>query len=153
VRASAGAGVASGQPDTMAWEELAIDVAATAIRAASALRHHGCAAPSDVAGRVTRSVRNIERNPGAPLTVNQLADEAGVSPFHYLRTFRETTGVTPHQFILRARLRTAATRLTRDDARVIDIALESGFGDVSNFNHAFRAEFGAAPETYRRLSR
>ena len=94
--------------------------------------------------------RAIERQPGAPWTLHQLAAEAGLSPFHYLRTFQQLAGVTPHQFILRVRLREAATRLAREDARVIDIALESGFGDVSNFNRSFRAEFGFAPEAYRR---
>jgi len=88
--------------------------------------------------------------PAARWTLHQLATDAGLSPFHYLRTFQQLTGVTPHQFVLRARLREAATRLAQDRAKVIDIALDSGFGDISNFNRAFRAEFGVAPEGYRR---
>ncbi len=59
------------------------------------------------------------------------------------------TGVTPHQFVLRARLRQAAVKLLVDDARVIEVALGAGFGDVSNFNHTFRAEFGLTPRAYR----
>jgi len=57
--------------------------------------------------------------------------------------------VTPHQYVLRARLREAAMRLAVEHARVIDIALDCGFGDVSNFNRAFRAEFGVSPRVYR----
>lgn len=145
--------VASGvtAPGVAGWEELALDVAGMAIRVS------GEAAPSAQAGtpaselaRVTESVRTIELRPGAPWTLAQLAGDAGQSHFHYLRTFRRVTGVTPHQFILRARLREAAARLRDDEEKIIEIALGSGFGDVSNFNRAFRTEFGVAPRAYRR---
>ena len=82
-------------------------------------------------------------------TLGSLAREAGLSPYHFLRTFQRLTGVTPHQYVLRARLREAAMRLAVEHARVIDIALDCGFGDVSNFNRAFRAEFGVSPRVYR----
>jgi len=51
---------------------------------------------------------------------------------------------------VRARLRKAALRLAAEPAKVIDIAFDSGFGDVSNFNRSFRAEFGVSPRAYRR---
>jgi len=63
--------------------------------------------------------------------------------------FHQVTGVTPHQYVRRARLRLAATRLMVEPHRILDIALDSGFGDVSNFNHAFRAEFGVSPRFFR----
>jgi AraC-like DNA-binding protein len=50
---------------------------------------------------------------------------------------------------LRTRLRNAATRLILDAERILNIAFDSGFGDVSNFNHAFRTEFGMSPREYR----
>src|SRR5208283_799598 len=55
-----------------------------------------------------------------------------------------------HQYVLRARLREAAVRLAAQPNKVLDIALDCGFGDVSNFNRAFRAEFGVSPRVYRR---
>ena len=61
--------------------------------------------------------------------------------------------MTPHQYVLRARLRQAAMRLAVEPARIIDIAFDCGFGDVSNFNRAFRAEFGVSPRAYRGLAR
>jgi len=146
--ARAAAGVVASSD--VAWEELAIQLAATAIRVAGGVRHDQPKAPAGALARVTAGVRSIERDPAARWTLPQLATDAGLSPFHYLRTFQQLTGVTPHQFVLRARLREAATRLAQDKAKVIDIALDSGFGDISNFNRAFRAEFGVAPEGYRR---
>jgi AraC-like DNA-binding protein len=93
--------------------------------------------------------RAIERNPEAAHTLGSLARQAGLSPYHFLRTFDHPTGVTPHQYVLHARLREAAVRLATESGRVLDIALDCGFGDVSNFNRAFRAEFGANPRSFR----
>ena len=81
--------------------------------------------------RVSAAVRAIEATPDAPHTLATLAGEAGVSPYHFLRTFRQVTGVTPHQYVLRARLRAAAWRLaTPTPVRILDVALDSGFGDA-----------------------
>ena len=100
--------------------------------------------------RVTAAVRRIERDPDDALSLRSLAREARLSPYHFLRTFERITGVTPHQYVLRVRLRRAATALATEPGKVIDVALESGFGDLSNFNRAFRAEFGVSPRAYRR---
>ena len=108
--------------------------------------------PAAVA-RVTRTVRMVERHPDARLTLGRLAREAGLSPYRFLRTFESLTGVTPHQYILRTRLRHAATRPAVEPGIVLDIALDTGFGDASNFNRAFRTEFGVSPRMYRRQPR
>ena len=72
-----------------------------------------------------------------------------MSPYHFLRTFRAVTGVTPHQWLLRARLRDAAGRLAATSTPVTNVALDVGFDDLSNFTRSFRAEFGASPREYR----
>jgi AraC family transcriptional regulator len=131
------------------WEELSVHVAAQTVQLAGGLVPNSNRTPPGAAARVTRIVRMIERHPGAGLTLGRLARETGLSPYHFLRTFARLTGVTPHQYMLRARLRAAAARLAVEPARVIDIALDCGFGDVSNFNRAFRAEFGVSPRVYR----
>ncbi|HWE53567.1 MAG TPA: AraC family transcriptional regulator [Bryobacteraceae bacterium] len=61
----------------------------------------------------------------------------------------DLTGTTPHQYLLRMRLRRAALRLRTARSKVLDVALECGFGDVSNFLRAFRGEFGVSPRVYR----
>ena len=77
-----------------------------------------------------------------------LAREARVSPYHFLRTFERVVGATPHQYLMRSRLRQAAARLLSEDARIIDVVFDAGFGDVSNFNRAFKAAFGASPRAF-----
>ena len=132
------------------WEELAVLVAARTVKLANDVDADEHPTPSSAVARVTRAVRAIDRHPETALPLDCLAKSAGLSPYHFLRTFTLLTGTTPHQFALRARLRAAAVRLTSTRERVIDVALDSGFGDVSNFNRTFRAEFGMTPRAWRR---
>ncbi len=139
-------------PADGAWEELGIRLAAAAVRVAGEPgRTPRIPARSERA--VARAVRLIERDPSAALTLDVLAREANLSPFHFVRAFARVTAVTPHRYVLRARLRKAAVRLATNDARVVDVALNSGFRDVSSFNHAFRKEFGATPRQHRQSLR
>ncbi len=146
--ARACAGVA-GREDP-AWEELAFELAGRAVELAAGLPEGGQTTPAGDEGRVAEAVRRIERQPEDDHALDRLAREARLSRFHFLRTFERVTGVTPHQFVLRTRLRAAALRLAAGRARVLDVALDSGFGDLSNFNRTYRAEFGARPTAFLR---
>jgi AraC-like DNA-binding protein len=77
-----------------------------------------------------------------------MAREVGMSPFHFARTFSELTGQSPHQYLLKLRLRHAATML-RDGASVTQSALDSGFENLSHFSRTFRRRFGVSPSSYR----
>jgi len=149
------ASAALAEPVAASWEELSIQLAARAVQVADGLEPDAHDAPPSAVARVTPAIRRIERDLMGDLDLASLAREAGLSPYHFLRTFQRLTGVTPHQFVLRKRLMEAALRLassrrasTRE--KVLDIALDCGFGDLSNFNHAFRAEFGVSPRDFRR---
>lgn len=133
----------------VSWEELGIKLAARVTRLLGGGFELPHDMPASAVARVTRTVRAIERNPSAELTLRELAAEAELSAYHFLRTFERLTGVTPHQYVRRMRLRDAAVRLTLEPTRVIEIAYESGFNDVSAFNRAFRSEFGVSPQRYR----
>ncbi|WP_437815497.1 helix-turn-helix transcriptional regulator [Sorangium sp. So ce1078] len=88
-----------------------------------------------------------------PIDLEGAAREVGLSPFHFLRLFARVLGVTPHQYLVRARLRRAA-RLLADSARSItDIALDVGFGDLSNFVRTFHRAAGVSPRGFRRAAR
>lgn len=64
--------------------------------------------------------------------------------------FSRVLGVTPHQYLLRARLRAAARRLLAEDTEVTQIALDVGFNDVSNFVRTFGRAAGMSPTNFRR---
>jgi AraC-like DNA-binding protein len=131
------------------WEELSIELAAATVRVERGVSSRAENAPPSAVARVTRSVRAIERRPDGELGLGSLAREARLSPYHFLRTFERLTGITPHQYVRRARLRDAASRLAAERKKVLDIALDCGFCDVSNFNRAFRSEFGVSPKNFR----
>jgi AraC-like DNA-binding protein len=72
-----------------------------------------------------------------------------MSKYHFLRTFKHASGMTPHQYILGRRLRAAAAALRATEEPVARVALDQGFGDLSTFNHSFRRVMGIAPTAYR----
>lgn len=131
-------------------EEVAVELAGAAVtaaadapqRSAPDLRH---------AGRIAEIARWIEADLTRPLPLPVLAREAGLSRFHFLRSFRDLLGITPYQFVLHQRLRKAALRLRQSDDAVMTIALDSGFADLSEFNRRFRRLFGMTPTAFRRL--
>jgi AraC-like DNA-binding protein len=131
------------------WEEMAIGLAARVARLTTRSIGAAGVAPPSAFARVTHAVRAIERESAGPLTLRSLAAEAGLSPYHFLRTFERITGLTPHQFVRRTRLRDAAVRLSAGRSKIAEVVFDSGFGDVSNFNRAFRAEFGVSPRAHR----
>ena len=135
----------AGNPEAL--EELAFTLAGEAVRLSDNLPRPETNAADE--RRVTRALRRMEADPAAPHPLAELAQTAGMSRFHFLRTFRRVAGVTPHQWLLRARLREAARRLRSTEAPVTDVCFEAGFSDPSNFVRSFRAEFGASPRRYR----
>jgi len=134
--------------DSDRWEEIAVEIAARALELGSGASPRRQSLPASEA-RITRVVRRIGAHPEWNHNLVSLAAEAKLSRYHFLRVFENLTGLTPGQFVLRTRLRNAATRLILDAERILNIAFDSGFGDVSNFNHAFRTEFGMSPRQYR----
>lgn len=140
--------VAAGE---VSWHELSVHLAARVARLAAGLSP-AYRAPRHAEARVTQTVRLIDEDPAANLALDTMSRHAGVSPYHFLRTFQRLTGVTPHQYIVRARVREAAIRLLARRGKVLDIALDCGFGDVSNFNRTFRGEFGLSPRAYQQRS-
>ncbi|HEV2271412.1 MAG TPA: AraC family transcriptional regulator [Steroidobacteraceae bacterium] len=99
--------------------------------------------------RVAAALHRIEAQQGVQLSVAELAAEAALSPFHFLRVFEQVVGVTPGQYMLRARLHRAAVRLRRSRDNIAAVALDCGFDDLSTFNRQFRRATGLTPGAYR----
>jgi AraC-like DNA-binding protein len=129
-------------------EGLALEVAATAL----ALDQDAEIRPADAreTARADAAVRIIEASYAEPLTVTSLSREVGLSPRRFATAFREGLGVTPYNYILLHRLDAAARRLLDGSEPVLDIALDVGFGDLSEFTRRFRARFGRPPAAFRR---
>ncbi len=77
-----------------------------------------------------------------------LAEQANVSPFHFARQFRETVGLTPHQFVLRQRIQKSIAFLKAGRLPLSQVAIESGFYDQAHFTRAFRKVIGTTPAQY-----
>ncbi len=145
----AAAEAARGDGDGGEFEELALRLAGAV---AASLGGTGRAAPpvrARDAARIAAALRRIEAQAEETLSLAALAQEAAMSPFHFLRTFRHVAGMTPHQFVLRTRLHRAAVRLRRSDEAISAIAFDVGFTDLSTFNRRFRRVMGASPSAYR----
>ena len=81
------------------------------------------------------------------------AAQVGLSPWHFLRLFSRVIGVTPHQYLLRARLRRAARLLAQGGQSVTEVALAAGYADLSNFVRSFGRAAGVSPGDFGRQAR
>ncbi len=95
----------------------------------------------------------IDANCDQPIDLDTVSRQAGLSQFHFLRLFARVLGVTPHQYLLRSRLRRAARLLTDEERPITDIAFDVGFGDLSNFVRSFHRAAGVSPREFRKASR
>jgi AraC family transcriptional regulator len=100
--------------------------------------------------QVLAAIARIEDHAHEDLDLGGLAQAVGLSPIHFLRTFKRQTGVTPYRFILQTRIRNAIELLRDTSEPVTGIAFDVGFGDLSNFINAFRREVGCSPREYRK---
>lgn len=103
--------------------------------------------------RAVETASWIEAHSHQPIDLDAAANQAGISPFHFLRLFSRVLGVTPHQYLVRSRLRHAARLLADETIAITDIAYDVGFGDLSNFVRTFHRAAGVSPGAFREASR
>ncbi|MCI0339401.1 MAG: AraC family transcriptional regulator, partial [Acidobacteria bacterium] len=85
-----------------------------------------------------------------PLSIDDMARVACLSPNHFLRTFQQAFHQTPHQFLTGKRLERAQRLLLRTDLTVTDICLTVGFESLGSFSSLFRRKLGVSPDKYRK---
>lgn len=95
----------------------------------------------------------IRENPGAPYQVEKIAEDAGYSRSYFTSLFREVTGMSPRDYILRSRLRAAEHLLLDTDYSISGIAQILGYRDVFFFSRQFKLYHGASPMHYRKENR
>lgn len=102
--------------------------------------------------RAHAAAQAIEVRYAEALTLESLAALVATSPYHFLRLFRRELGLTPHQYVIRTRLRHALRLLRTTTLSVTEVAFEVGFTDLSNFMRTFRRHVGTTPDAYRRAA-
>jgi AraC-like DNA-binding protein len=95
----------------------------------------------------------IDAHSQQAIDLERTAAAAGLSSFHFLRVFARALGVTPHQYLVRSRLRHAARLLAENARSITDVALDVGFGDLSNFVRTFHRAAGVSPRGFRQAAR
>ena len=103
--------------------------------------------------RLCRARDLLRESHDRPLTIRDVAREAAISPFHFIRRFAAVFGETPHQFRIQARLDRAKHLLALSDYSVTDVCLEVGFESLGSFSDLFARRVGVAPSAYRRRVR
>jgi AraC family transcriptional regulator len=114
--------------------------------------------PQPVRGGLAPAVRRrvlelMDANAHANLTVDALAREAGLSPAHFARAFKDSVGRAPHQHLMAIRLERARRLLDAPDAALSDVAFRTGFTDQAHFTRFFKREYGVTPGVLLRARR
>jgi transcriptional regulator GlxA family with amidase domain len=100
--------------------------------------------------RALRRVREfIETHLEETVSIQALADIAGLSMFHFARAFKQSEDMTPHEYLVHCRVQRAKDLLTDSKLPLSEIALASGFSDQSHLARRFREHVGVTPSNYR----
>jgi AraC family transcriptional regulator len=99
--------------------------------------------------RLMRVLRYIETNIGEPITLANLAATVGLSRMYFAKQFRATTGVRPHDFVLRKRIERAQQLLAATSDALVDVALSVGFQTQAHFTTVFKKITGTTPYQWR----
>lgn len=100
--------------------------------------------------QVKRACEKLESDLGGNLPLQQVAAEFDLSVSHFSRAFRISTGLPPHQWLLRQRIKTAKQLMTVRDLPLSEIAIAAGFANQSHFTRVFSSVAGASPAAWRR---
>src|SRR6185437_7116100 len=98
--------------------------------------------------RAVEAALSIDARAHEAIDLESAAAEVGLSRFHFLRLFTRVLGVTPHQYLVRARLRRAARLLAEDERPITVVAYDVGFGDLSNFVRTFHRAARVSPRDF-----
>jgi AraC-like DNA-binding protein len=100
-----------------------------------------------------RAIRYVNENLDSKLKWDDIAAAVGMDPFTFGRSFKLASGMTPHQYIIRCRLRRAMRLLAKEDTSIADIAYDVGCSCQSHLTTLFRKHLGTTPNAYRALAR
>ena len=122
------------------------------------LRKYGAAVPGPKSGglpreKLVRAVEYIQDQLNADLTVSRIAQAVYMSPYHFSRLFKESTGQSPYQYVVEARARKAKELLATGKFTISEAAYHVGFVDQSHLTRHFKRVFGLPPKRLLRCRR
>jgi AraC family transcriptional regulator len=141
--------LAGGEPP----ERLFVDAVRTALAEHLRSRYRG--SPIDTSPRrlapaeLARVRERVDAELADELRLADLAAAVPLSPYHFSRVFKATTGMTPHGYVMRCRTDAARSLLTRGDLDLDEIARRTGFADGPHLARRFRRRFGLSPAQFR----
>ena len=103
--------------------------------------------------KIKRAVNYIDTHLGDDDVIEQAVMLSGYSPGHFARLFRMATGDSTYRYLRRQRLDAARHMLVHSRIKIIDIALELGFGSHQDFTRAFKTFYGQSPSSYRKTGK
>jgi AraC family transcriptional regulator len=119
-------------------------------------RRYGVTRPKEVkprnglpGTRLNRVRDYVEANLGQEIALAAMAETAGMSPHYFSEMFKQSTDLSPHQYVLRRRIERAGQLLRDPGITVLEAAIRSGFSDQSHFTKIFRRIVGITPTAYR----
>lgn len=118
---------------------------------ATALTRTGQPGPTERDFAIASVVATMRRNPTQTLTLQDQAEIAGFSPFHFARTFRDIIGIPPGEYLTALRFERAKELLLTTDASVTDVCYEIGYESLGTFSSRFRQLVGVSPLQFRRF--
>ena len=101
--------------------------------------------------RLQRVLTYIDARLGESISLDDLAGEACLSPYHFARLFHQAMGRPPHRYVVERRIAVAQERLRQGRTSMVELALDTGFGTQANFSRVFRKLTGLTPRQYRDL--
>jgi len=110
---------------------------------------HGSVGKSDIPGSIDRACQFINDMAVECISLDDIAREAGLSRYHFLRVFNSAQGMTPHAYLLQRRLQLAREAI-RQGTAIGDAAISSSFADQSHFTRRFKAAYGITPRQFQK---
>jgi AraC family transcriptional regulator len=100
--------------------------------------------------RLRRTTEFINDNLDRDMTLAEIAAQVEMSPYHFARMFKQSTGLAPYQYVLEQRIARAKTLLAETQLPLVEIAYRLGFADQSHFTAVFRRLTATTPKAYRK---
>jgi AraC-like DNA-binding protein len=106
---------------------------------------------ASITGAIRQAKTYLAEHCDQKISLDTLSSHVGLSPYHFLRIFKETVGMSPHAFLMQMRIDQAKSQLMRGDA-IVNVAADLGFHDQSHLTKQFKSLVGVTPQRYRQNS-